>query len=196
MKLSFDFISYWNYHLSQKYSLKKEPFAKAIGIKGGNQQELVVWDATCGTGKDSILLLFFGCRVFSFERSPFVLALLQDSLRRAEADPTMGQIFKDKFKIIGNCPKKIAYHDSPPPDVIYLDPMYPEKRKTRMPRKEMRILKELVGNDSDFQELFLWALATAKKRVVVKRALHAPEIFSNVTAVYKGKSTRYDMYRI
>ena len=77
--------------------------------------------------------------------------------------------------------------------------MYPEKtgsKKSALPRKEMRIFKEVVGEDLDSDEFLKWALKTAKERVVVKRSLSAPVLMEKPTASYEGKSTRYDMYKI
>lgn len=85
------------------------------------------------------------------------------------------------------------------PDVIYYDPMYPEKlgsKKSALPRKEMQIFKQIVGEDHDSFEFISWAKSIAKERVVVKRSLAAKPIMPNPTASYEGKSTRYDMYKI
>ena len=54
------------------------------------------------------------------------------------------------------------------PDVVYLDPMYPERRKTAAVKKEMAYFHDLVGVAQDEAELLDAALDTAKKRIVVK----------------------------
>ena len=38
---------------------------------------------------------------------------------------------------------------TPPPDVVYLDPMYPHKTKSALVKKEMRVFQSLVGADED-----------------------------------------------
>ena len=55
------------------------------------------------------------------------------------------------------------------PDVAYLDPMYPERRKTAAVKKEMAYFHDLVGAAQDEAELLDASLNTAKKRIVVKR---------------------------
>ena len=80
--------------------------------------------------------------------------------------------------------------------MIYYDPMYPSKKKSALPRKEMRIFKEIVGEDRDSDLFFNWAIKTATDRVVIKRPLDAPFIGREPHASYKGKSTRYDMYKV
>src|SRR3989338_4490885 len=40
------------------------------------------------------------------------------------------------------------------PDIIYLDPMFPNQHKTALNKKEMRIIKAIVGDDVDSEKLF------------------------------------------
>ena len=53
--------------------------------------------------------------------------------------------------------------------VIYLDPMYPHRGKSALVKKEMRALRQIVGDDEDAPALLSIALKHADKRVVVKR---------------------------
>lgn len=87
------------------------------------------------------------------------------------------------------------------PDVVYLDPMYPEesgengKSRSALNKEEMRILKMIVGNDQDADELFARALQLARKRVVVKRPKHAPHIAGKKPHItFAGSSSRMDVY--
>lgn len=187
--MCFDFKETYSYHQRQNYALSREPLARALGIKGSVSP--FIWDTTCGTGKDSLLIKYFGAKLCAFERHPAIFLLLLDAKRRYELDFDI--VFADASQLYS----KISNDQRP--DVIYYDPMYPEKsgsKKSALPRKEMRIFKNVVGEDLDSLEFLNWALRTAKSRVVVKRALNAPEIKENPTASYKGKSTRYDMYKI
>ena len=188
--MSFDFEETWNYHQRQKYALTKEPLAKALGIKG--ESKPFVWDTTCGTGKDSLLISCFGARLKSFERHPAIYLLLEDAKRRFPVEFPIAFADASQFNFSET---KVAER----PDVIYYDPMYPDKlgsKKSALPRKEMRIFKEVVGEDTDSREFLEWALKIARERVVVKRSLIAPFIKEKPTASYEGKSTRYDMYKI
>lgn len=182
-EMSFNFEDIFRYHQRQNYALSKEPLAKALAIKGDSKR--VIWDATCGTGKDSLLIHHFGAQLTSFERSPGVFLLLQDALRRF---PVSFDLVYGDAKITGDLNVK--------PEVIYYDPMYPTKKKSALARKEMRIFKEMVGSDPDSLEFLDWAMTKALERVVVKRPLEAKPIRPNPTASYTGKSTRYDMYKI
>jgi 16S rRNA (guanine1516-N2)-methyltransferase len=187
--MSFDFEEIFSYHQRQQYALTKEPLARALGIKG--LAKPLIWDTTCGTGKDSLLIHYFGAKLVSFERHPAIYLLLVDALRRYPL--AFDLVFADASQLFKNFSPEMR------PDVIYYDPMFPEKagsKKSALPRKEMRIFKEIVGLDLDSTEFLEWALKTARERVVVKRSLNAACIKENPTASYSGKSTRYDMYKI
>ena len=81
------------------------------------------------------------------------------------------------------------------PDVVYLDPMYPERRKTAAVKKEMAYFHDLVGSAQDEAELLDAALNTAKKRIVVKRPRLGEFLDGRKPAYqYTGKSTRFDVY--
>lgn len=183
-EMCFNFEEIYSYHQRQKYALSKEPLAKALAIKGAGEKRSI-WDTTCGTGKDSLLIHYFGAELTSFERNPAVYLLLKDALRRYPMDFHL--VFGDASKINSSMDR---------PEVIYYDPMYPSKKKSALPRKEMRIFKEMVGEDLDASDFLEWALTTATERVVVKRSLEAAPIKEKPTASYTGKSTRYDMYKI
>ncbi len=183
-QMCFDFQDIYTYHKRQNYALSKEPLAKALAIKGPHEKR-TIWDATCGTGKDSLLITFFGAQLTSFERNPSIYLLLKDALRRYPVNFHL--VFGDASKL-----------PSPEirPEIIYYDPMYPAKKKSALARKEMRIFKEVVGEDLDSQEFLAWAMKTATDRVVIKRPLEALPVKENPSASYVGKSTRYDMYKI
>lgn len=191
----FDFIKYWNYHQTQRYSIKKEPFAKAIFGKK-SAKDTKVWDLTCGTGKDSILMLFWGATVVAFERSPFIAALLLDAINRARENDKISKVLESRFKLYLNDPRD-EIHIEKDVDTIFLDPMYSDNKKRKaLPRKEMQIFKEVVGRDIDAKDLLDWALLQKCERVVVKRGIKADPLDQNqeIVTSFKGKSTRYDLY--
>jgi len=164
-----------------------ESLIKAIGV---NKKVL---DATTGLGRDSFILACFGCEVLMLERNKIIFSLLRDGLKRAgQIDETKDIVSRMKLK---NC-DAIEYLKKCKEsfDVIYLDPMFPESKKSRLVKKEMRIFKELVGDDSDADKLLKLALKKAKK-VVVKRHSDA-EFLGAVKPDYQigGRSNRFDIY--
>ena len=93
-------------------------------------------------------------------------------------------------------PELLAAGESAP-DVVYLDPMYPERRKSAAVKKEMAYFHELVGSAAaaDDAALLDCARRTARKRVVVKRPRLGEELAGcRPDYCYSGKSTRFDVY--
>jgi len=83
------------------------------------------------------------------------------------------------------------------PDVIYLDPMYPERTKSSLVKKEMRVLRNIAADDPDGPELLKAALGRARNRIVVKRPRLVPPL-GNMAPSHQiqGKTSRFDVYMI
>jgi 16S rRNA (guanine1516-N2)-methyltransferase len=164
--------------------------ARAVGLK--NKPFLTVIDISAGLGKDAFVLASLNCDVTMVERNPIIVALLRDGLMRAEQVDWFRQL---KLRLIEDDAKNYLTHLQLLPDVIYFDPMYPARTKSALVKKEMRILRHIVGADEDAAELLALALKKAQYRVVVKRARHAPIIAGpKPDLVYAGKSSRFDVY--
>jgi len=180
---------------------KGQMIAKAVGLKAGLYP--TVLDVTAGLGKDAFVLATLGCSLTMVERSPVVHTLLADGLARAEKharlqDPELMQIVErmqlvqgDSFSFL----ESIGEHQKP--DVIYVDPMFPERSKTADVKKEMKAFHTIVGRDLDADQLLALCLATAKYRVVVKRPRKAPTLNQRQPSYQlRGKSSRYDIYTL
>ena len=170
----------------------KDLIAKAVGVKGNYRPSVL--DATAGLGQDAFILASYGCEVRMYERSPVIYALLEDGLARAKADKTLADIASKMSLSYGDA-RLLLPTLSEKPDVIYLDPMYPDSGKTAAKRKEMRLFRELVGDDLDVQDVVEAALETALNRVVLKRPLKAPT-FAKPSYTLRGKTVRFDVYVI
>lgn len=178
---------------------KGQMIAKAVGLKAGVYP--FVLDATAGLGKDAFVLASLGCRVRMLERSPVVHALLNDGLKRArqfaaDNDPELAQVLAQmELMAIDSQNYLAAITEEERPDVIYLDPMFPDRSKTADVKKEMRAFHSLVGKDEDADALLDKALAAARYRVVVKRPRKSPFIAERAPSYQlEGKSSRYDIY--
>ena len=62
----FGLVQLWKRISKENYSLKKEPFAKAIGARKLSDSD-IVFDMSCGTGKDSLFLLKMNLKVIAIE---------------------------------------------------------------------------------------------------------------------------------
>ena len=177
---------------------KSQLIAKAIGIKG--KVRPYVADLTAGMGGDAFVLASLGCRVSMVERNSVIAALLQDGLYRATR---VAPDHKGLPEILGRMAIFYcdggewlqALPDSHQPDVIYLDPMFPERKKSARVNKNMQSFQQIVGEDLDANTLLPRALERAIYRVVVKRPAQAPWL-NNEKPGYTlaGKSVRFDIY--
>lgn len=169
-----DFLSGSNEYRRRHNCTIRQPLARAIGIKQGYRPSVV--DGTAGLGQDGFVLACLGCTVTMIERSPILGALLDDGLQRALRDRIVGTIIRDHINLIIADTRIALQTLSSRPYTIYLDPMYPKRTKSALNKKEMRIIRALVGDDQDSASLLECALATAENRVVVKRPKEAPPL--------------------
>jgi len=169
--------------------------ARAVGLKPGVNP--VVVDATAGWGRDAFLMASLGCRVTMIERSPIVLALLEDGLRRAQADPEIGEMVTERLQLVAADAIEWLSCTEIQPDVVYLDPMFPHRSKTAQVKKESFYLQQLLGPATDGDELLEAALKVAQKRVVVKRPKRALILAERKPIhSYTTKSHRFDAYML
>mmetsp|Transcript_15421 Transcript_15421/g.21485 ORF Transcript_15421/g.21485 Transcript_15421/m.21485 type:complete len:419 (+) Transcript_15421:66-1322(+) len=97
-----------------------------------------------------------------------------------------------------------------PPDICYLDPMFPPRTKSAAVKKNMQLLHGLLdtqveqGPEEDNsshaagKDLLEAAYAIAQSRVVVKRPINAPPLGNNIALKpsydVRGKVNRWDVY--
>lgn len=178
---------------------KGQMIAKAVGVKAGVYPQ--VTDLTAGLGRDGFVLASLGCKVTLVERSPVVALLLEDGLARARAhaeEPAVLETLKRIELIHSEGRDYLAgLEEQQLPEVIYLDPMFPERDKSAQVKKEMRAFHQLVGRDEDAAELLGAALEKARYRVLVKRPRKAPPLVGRPPSYeLSGKSSRYDIYAL
>ncbi len=169
---------------------KQGALAQAIGRK-----TKTVIDATTGWGQDSLCLFRMGYEVSCIERSPIMAELLTDGfLRMAKLDWMQRLQLQAPKLYIGNAIELFNSLDTPP-DCIYLDPMFPPKRKkSALAKKSMVVLRDLLGDDTDKEQLFAAAFQATGKRVVVKSPDYAEALGGKPDESFSGKLLRYDVY--
>lgn len=194
--LQIDFLSGKNRYRFERDRTINQPLAKAMGIVSGKRPDIA--DVTAGLGQDGFVLASLGCKVTLIERSSVLAALLEDGLARAQQHRSTQDIVTNNIKLLhGN---SITLIKSLPKlfHTIYMDPMYPHSKKSALNRIEMRIIRSLVGDDSDAPNLLKAAVKKASNRVVVKRPKGAPELESELKVHHaiKMKNSRFDVYMI
>jgi 16S rRNA (guanine1516-N2)-methyltransferase len=165
---------------------------RAVGLKPG--APLAVVDATAGLGRDAFLLASLGADVTLIERSPAMHRLLAEGLARAaKANDALAEI-AGRMKLVRG--DSIALLPGLRPDVVIVDPMHPPRRGGALVKQEMRQLRDLVGTDPDALALMQAALATAKKRVVLKWPLRAAALegLRAPSHTIASNTVRYDVF--
>lgn len=167
---------------------------KAIGMKSGNTPSVV--DATAGLGRDAFLLASLGSEVTLIERSDEMHRLLAEGMERARA--AGGEVAEviSRMTLLHGDAKELLKDMSP--DVVLVDPMHPPRKNSALVKKEMRLIREIVGTDEDSVDLMRVALACARKRVVLKWPQKADPMEGIRAPSHQitGKSTRYDVFMI
>lgn len=173
---------------------RRQPLARSIGLRG---DAVRVFDATAGLGRDAFLLACMGCRVAAAERSPILVELLGDGIARARdsTDQSLREIASRIVLLEGDARDRLLdLRGDGLPDVVYIDPMYPARRKSASGAGELRVLRRLVGDDDDVVSLLDIARTRARRRVVVKRPRRARPVAAGVDVCHEGRSVRYDVY--
>lgn len=167
---------------------------RAIGMKGGVNP--TVADATAGLGGDAFLLASLGATVTLIEVSPQMHRLLADAMDRARDEGGEVAEVIARMTLLHGDSREILPTLDPAPEVVLVDPMHPERKKSALVKQEMRLIREIVGDNPGAAELMQVALATATKRVVLKW----PRLAAPLPGIRKpshqivGKSTRYDVF--
>lgn len=183
--LSADFCaSTWH---KRKSEGKKQGLVRACKPKPG----LKIIDATAGWGRDAAILASFGAEVLMLERNPIMALLITDALSH------QGELDKELMKLSiheGNA-QSFLNNLKPEdyPDVIYIDPMHPERNKSALVKKEMQVLQNMIGADEDALELLQCAVMRVKQKVVVKWPQKAKALLAADAAI-EGKTVRFDIY--
>ncbi|NBB80797.1 MAG: class I SAM-dependent methyltransferase [Verrucomicrobia bacterium] len=199
LSLSADFSSPTLNYRRLKGGGKQQMLAKAVGLSASSHPRVL--DTTAGLGRDAFILASLGASVRMVERVPEVRALLGSALEHARSEKALQA--PDFLQTIGRLSLEsgdavdylTSLSEANQPDVIYLDPMFPPRRKSALVKKEMRILHDVVGADTDAGRLFQAACTTRVQRIVVKRPRIASALSdAKPSHVFAGKSNRFDVY--
>lgn len=164
---------------------RQNPLVRAIG-----REVKTVVDATAGWGADAFTLASLGYRVTAIERHPVLSWLLQDAWHRAPR-------VEGELRFVHAEAKAWLATMDERPDAVLIDPMFPpKKRATALAKKPMQLLRRLVGDDPDAEELLITARSVARDRVVVKRCDDGPPLGGSPAFSIETKLVRFDVYRV
>lgn len=171
--------------------LGRELLVRAARVRGVEAPTAV--DATAGLGEDSLLLAAAGFTVTMFEKDPVIAALLRDTLERAAANPELAPVAARMTLVEGDSVaglRDLGFS----PDVVFLDPMFPERTKSAAVKKKFQLLHHLERPCDNEAELLGAALVAHPRKVVIKRPPRGP-LLAGAKPSYQvaGKAVRYDV---
>lgn len=171
--------------------LSRELLVRAARIKGSQSPTTV--DATAGLGEDSLLLAAAGFKVTLFERDTTIAALLRDAMQRALNVPALGKAVQRMELIEGDSVEGLQSLEFAP-DVVFLDPMFPERHKSAAVKKKLQLLQLLERPCDNEEALLNAAMGAHPRKIVIKRPVKGP-FLANVKPSYSlsGKAVRYDV---
>lgn len=180
--------------IKNKIDPQKAKPAIIKAIEGRTNQTLKVLDGTAGLGSESFVIAARGHTVTSIEKSEVIYTLLLDGLNRAKSTEAI-QKYGNNISLNFFDTVHFLVHTTEMFDVIYLDPMFPERKKSAKVKKGMQTLQLLLGHSNlDEKKLFDLAINHSKK-LVIKRAINNPYFADKKpTNSLKGKSNRFDIY--
>ena len=163
----------------------------ARAVKAGPDTRVL--DCTGGLGRDAFLLAWLGSNVTLVERSPVMHALLSDGLRAASQHKDLA-VAAGRSNLL--CADSLDLLTPEMPfDVIFIDPMFPERQQSAAVRGEMQLMQQFLGTDQDAASLLEHALATNVRRLVLKRPARSdwsPPV--PVTHVFSNRTARYEVF--
>lgn len=186
----------------KRASLKSEMIARACQL--GEKPTLI--DATAGLGHDSLLMAHLGANVRLIERHPILFVLLEYAKAQAERDSFL-QATMQRIQLIhadSNCYLNELAQKGEYLDVVYLDPMFPQRdqnqqaiKKQAQVKKQMQLLHMLLPEDGemDLGDQLLDLAKKIAKRVIVKRPRHAVYLAEqHPDHQWLGDACRFDAY--
>lgn len=153
-------------------------------------------DATAGLGEDSFILAAGGYTVEMFEHNPVTAVLLADALNRAKRSSELKDIAA-RMSLREGDSKELLSGIGYVPDLIYLDPMFPEKKKSAETKKKLQMLHCIEMPCSDENELLQTAMQLKPSRIIIKRPPEGP-FLAGIVPTYSvtRKAVRFDCITI
>ena len=174
--------------------LAHELLVRAAKVKPADGGPLRAVDATAGLGEDALLLAAAGFSVRLFERNAIIAALLRDTMERASRIPELVETVSRMEVSEADSVDALRSLDFEP-DVVLLDPMFPQKGKDAAAKKKLQMFQQLECPCDDEGTLFEAAIAASPRKIVVKRPVKGP-LLARRKPDYslEGKAIRYDCY--
>ncbi len=172
--------------------VNSELLVRAAKIKG--TETLTAVDATAGLGDDSLLLASAGFQVTMFEHNPVIYELLCDAITRAKEISELTDIV-NRMTVYNEDSVNAMAKMTLTPDVVLLDPMFPERQKSALVKKKLQMLQKLEMPCSEEKTLLITAMKLKPKKLIVKRPPKGPYLADiKPDHSIEGKAVRFDCF--
>lgn len=186
--LRIDFLdSSWQERFRRTWN-SREILRDALKFRKGEKLSIV--DATAGLCGDSMMMAQWGLDVYAYEQNPITYLLAKDGLERYEkaGNNVSLKLYCESFLEV---PVQSI-------DRVYVDPLYPDRPKDALNKKELRILHDISISQiqNNVNEFLNRALTWQPRAIILKRPQWAStELWNGINPVlFKGKSTRFEVY--
>ena len=174
-------------------NLSRELLVRTAKIKG-KQGNLTAIDATAGLGEDALLLAAAGFYVTLYEYNPVIALLLEDAIERGKQVSELKECVSRMTLVKGDSIENLKKQEESP-DVILLDPMFPERQKSALVKRKFQLLQQLECPCDDEDALLEAAIAAHPHKLIVKRPVKGSYLGGRKPShSLKGKAIRYDCY--
>ena len=154
---------------------------KACGAHG---TPLSILDPFAGFGLDGLLLAYHGHHLTLVEQETAIWLMLREFAATLGLTPKLYHQEATQFMVQATSTW----------DVVYLDPMFPARRKRALPNLGLQHLRLLAkGEGVDLQSCLSRACELANQRVVFKQRLKDP-VIGRPSHQLKGQAVRFDVY--
>ncbi|MED7788206.1 class I SAM-dependent methyltransferase [Francisella sp. 19X1-34] len=192
------FIDFNSNEITSRIDPKSKKCSVVQAVEGRSKEKLKILDTTAGLGRDTFTLAARGHQVTSIEKDIYIYLLLCDALNRAFKTESISHI-AENITLLNLDSNQYILDTKHSYDCIYVDPMFPPRRKSAKVKQGMQVLHEIAFNNEDHNtQLLKNILETQKaKKVIVKRPVNAEFLYAKKpSSQLKGKTNRFDIYSL
>ncbi|MED7820080.1 MULTISPECIES: class I SAM-dependent methyltransferase [unclassified Francisella] len=192
------FIDFNSSEILSRIDPKSKKCSVIQSVEGRSKEKLQILDTTAGLGRDTFTLASRGHIVTSIEKDIYIYLLLCDALHRAANIDSISHIVKN-ITLLNLDSNEYILNTEQIFDCIYVDPMFPPRKKSAKVKQDMQILHQIAFNNENLNSQLLKNILETKKtkKVIVKRPIYAEFLYDKKpSSQLKGKTNRFDIYSL
>ncbi|AIT10330.1 16S rRNA methyltransferase [Candidatus Francisella endociliophora] len=192
------FIDFNDNDILKRIDPKTKKCSVVQAVEGRSKEKLQILDTTAGLGRDSFTLAARGHHIISIEKDPYIYLLLKDALYRAKQLHSLVDI-ANRITLLNADSNEYISKTTQIFDCIYIDPMFPPRRKSAKVKQGMQVLHEIAFNNETSNANLLANIIKSQKtkKAVVKRPINSEFLCDKKpSSQLKGKTNRFDIYSL